>query len=54
MIISFNPAIFQTQDSDMQSILADILIELFKDNHFIDLFKKRSVLNAIVEKYLFI
>jgi hypothetical protein len=36
MIIYFNATIFQSEDSDIQSKLAEILIALLKDNHFID------------------
>jgi hypothetical protein len=36
MIISFNTTIFQSEDSDVQSKLAEILVALLKDNHFID------------------
>ncbi|MBE9056190.1 hypothetical protein [Sphaerospermopsis sp. LEGE 08334] len=53
MIISFNPAIFKTQDDDIQSILADILVELLKDNHFID---PSSIANIFFDndnKYIF-
>ncbi|TAE58019.1 MAG: hypothetical protein EAZ87_15235 [Nostocales cyanobacterium] len=53
MIISFNPAIFQTQDSDMQSILADILVELLKDNHFIDTRSIQSIFFDHDDKYIF-
>lgn len=53
MIISFNPAIFQTQDDDMQSILADILIELLKDNHFIDPRSIASIFFDNENRYIF-
>ncbi|WP_027402379.1 hypothetical protein [Aphanizomenon flos-aquae] len=53
MIISFNPAIFQTQDDDMQSILADILIELLKDNHFIDTRSIEGIFFDNEKKYIF-
>jgi hypothetical protein len=53
MIISFNPAIFQTQDSDMQSILANILIELLKDNHFIDTRSIESIFFDNEKRYIF-
>jgi hypothetical protein len=36
MIISFNTSIFQSGDSDIQSKLAEILIALLNDNHFIE------------------
>jgi hypothetical protein len=38
MIISFNPTIFQSQDAEIQAILAEILLVLMKTNiHFIDI-----------------
>ena len=36
MIISFNSTIFQTQDEEVQSNLAKILVILIENNHFID------------------
>jgi hypothetical protein len=36
MIVSFNTTIFQSEDLDIQSKLAEILIALLKDNHFIE------------------
>ncbi|MFM2061612.1 MAG: hypothetical protein RLZZ507_1282 [Cyanobacteriota bacterium] len=36
MIISFNPAIFQNQNLEIQSDLAKILVKLTENNHFID------------------
>jgi hypothetical protein len=36
MIVSFNTTIFQSEDPDIQSKLAEILIALLKDNHFIE------------------
>ncbi|MDB9455950.1 hypothetical protein [Dolichospermum circinale] len=53
MIIYFNPAIFQTQDDDMQSILADILVELLKDKHFIDTKSIKSIFFDNNNKYIF-
>jgi hypothetical protein len=53
MIIYFNPAIFQTQDDDMQSILADILVELLKNKHFIDTSSIASIFFDNDNKYIF-
>jgi hypothetical protein len=54
MIIYFNPAIFQTPDDDMQSILADILVELLKrNNHFIDPSSIASIFFDNNNRYVF-
>ncbi|MCA2701342.1 MULTISPECIES: hypothetical protein [unclassified Microcystis] len=37
MIIFFNNTVFQTEDSDIQHILAKILVEILEDNHFVDI-----------------
>jgi hypothetical protein len=53
MIISLDPISFQTQDSDVQSILSDILIALLKDNHFLN---PKSISNIFFDnenKYIF-
>jgi hypothetical protein len=44
MIIYFNPAIFQDQNSEIQSYLAKILVELLtNNNHFIDIGSIESI-----------
>lgn len=53
MIISFNFTIFQTQDPDIQSTLADILVALLKDNHFIDPKSISSIFFNKDNKYFF-
>ena len=53
MIISFNSTIFNTQDSDIQWILAKILIELLKNNHFLDPRNIKSIFFDDTDKYIF-
>lgn len=53
MIISFNPKIFQTQDDEIQSILADIVVELLKDKHFIETKSIESIFFDNDNKYIF-
>lgn len=36
MIISFNPQIFQTEDKDLQKVVARLLISVLDTNHFLD------------------
>lgn len=53
MIISFNSTIFQTQDSDIQAILANILVELLKDRHFINPQSIKIIFFDQENKYIF-
>jgi hypothetical protein len=54
MIISFNPIIFQSQDTDIQSTLADILIVLMKTNiHFIDIKSINAIFYNESREYIF-
>ncbi|BDA75411.1 hypothetical protein CAL7716_095770 [Calothrix sp. PCC 7716] len=54
MIISFNPIIFQTQDSEIQSILAKILLVLMETNiHFIDIKSINAIFYDENFKYIF-
>ncbi|MFN5068220.1 MAG: hypothetical protein ACK5ER_20550 [Aphanizomenon sp.] len=54
MIIYFNPAIFQDQNSEIQSYLAKILVELLtNNNHFIDIGSIESIFFDQDNKYIF-
>ena len=53
MIISFNPTVFKTQDSNIQSILAEILVKLLDDNHFLDARNIESIFFDDTGKYIF-
>jgi hypothetical protein len=53
MIISLDPISFQTQDSDIQSILSDILVALIKDNHFLNSKSIKDIFFNNENKYVF-
>jgi DNA-binding PadR family transcriptional regulator len=53
MIISLDPISFQTQDSDIQSILSEILIALLKDNHFLNPKSIKNIFFNNENKYIF-
>lgn len=54
MIISFNPSIFQSQDSGVQKSLGEILIALMNTNiHFIDIKGIESIFYDESGKYIF-
>ena len=53
MIISFNSTIFQTQDEEVQSNLAKILVILIENNHFIDNKSISSIFFDNEYKYIF-
>lgn len=54
MIISFNPSILQSQDTDVQALLAKILVVLMETNvHFIDIKDINSVFYNQNGKYIF-
>jgi DNA-binding PadR family transcriptional regulator len=53
MIISLDPISFQTQDSDIQSILSDILVALLNDNHFLTPNSINSIFFDNENKYIF-
>jgi len=53
MIISFNPDIFQDQNSDIQSKLAKILILLLEDNHLLDISNAIEIFFNDLNNYIF-
>ncbi len=54
MIISFNPIIFQSQDAEIQSTLAEILLVLMKTNiHFIDIKSINAIFYNKSREYIF-
>ncbi len=53
MIISLNPAIFKTQNSEIQSILAKILVKMIENNHFIDANSISTIFFDDNNKYVF-
>jgi hypothetical protein len=54
MIISFNPIIFQSQDSQIQEKLAEILVKLMKtNNHFLDIKSIKTIFYNESGQYIF-
>ncbi|MBD1857080.1 MULTISPECIES: hypothetical protein [Leptolyngbya] len=54
MIISFNPSVFNSQDEDLQNLLAEILRILMKpNNHFLDFKSIKSVFYNKNNEYTF-
>jgi hypothetical protein len=54
MIISFNPIIFQSQDSEIEETLAKILVVLMKtNNHFLDIQSINAIFYDETGKYIF-
>ena len=54
MIISFNPIIFQSQDSQIQEKLAEILVVLMKtNNHFLDIKSINTIFYNESGQYIF-